>query len=48
MQHDLLQPMLTIQESMMIAADLKLNRELSKEDKLIAVSIFIFQVTLLS
>lgn len=37
MQDDLLQPMLTVQESMVIAADLKLNRELSKKDKLIAV-----------
>ncbi|KAF5302198.1 hypothetical protein FQA39_LY10237 [Lamprigera yunnana] len=34
MQENLLQPMLTTQELMMIAADLKLNRELSKADKL--------------
>ncbi|KAF2899778.1 hypothetical protein ILUMI_06408 [Ignelater luminosus] len=37
MQDDLLQPLLTVEESMLFAADLKLNRELSKKDKLIAI-----------
>ncbi|KAB0799515.1 hypothetical protein PPYR_07395 [Photinus pyralis] len=38
MQDNLLQPMLTVEELMMVAADLKLNRQLSKEDKLTAIT----------
>lgn len=33
MQEDIAQPMLTVKESMMIAADLKLGYSLSKEQK---------------
>lgn len=42
MQDDLLQPLLTVQESMLVAADLKLSRELSKEKKLTAVCFYLF------
>ncbi|GLV33100.1 uncharacterized protein CBL_10447 [Carabus blaptoides fortunei] len=38
MQEDLLQPLLTVQECMLIAADLKLSRELSHMKKLTAIS----------
>lgn len=38
MQVDLLQPLLTVQECMVVAADLKLSRELSQAKKLTAVS----------
>lgn len=38
MQEDLLQPALTVIESMEIAADLKLGRTISKSDKLYSVS----------
>lgn len=38
MQQDLLQPLLTVQECMMIASELKLSRELSRGNKLIAIS----------
>lgn len=41
MQDDLLQPFLTVEESMQIAAKLKLGKELSHEQKLQVVSIFI-------
>lgn len=34
MQEDLLQPSLTVMESMEIAADLKLGHTISKEDKI--------------
>lgn len=40
MQEDLLQPLLTVHEMMLVAANLKLGTELSKANKLIAVSIF--------
>lgn len=39
MQQDMIQPMLTIEESMMIAADLKLSRELTRTQKTVAVSV---------
>lgn len=39
MQEDLLQPRITVHESMMMAADLKLGSVLSKEKKLVIVSI---------
>lgn len=47
MQENLLQPMLTVEELMMVAADLKLNRELSKADKLTAITeiLFILRLT---
>lgn len=38
MQEDLVQPMLTVEEAMIVAADLKLSRELSRKNKKIAVS----------
>lgn len=38
MQEDLLQPMITVHESMMMAADLKLGSDLSREKKLVVVS----------
>lgn len=38
MQEDIPQPFLTVEECMLIAAELKLSLELSKENKLIAVS----------
>lgn len=38
MQDDLLQPQLTVSESMMIAADLKLGKELGKAEKDLIVS----------
>lgn len=41
MQDDLLQPFLTVEESMQIAAKLKLGKELSHEQKLQVVSIFV-------
>lgn len=41
MQEDLLQPSLTIMESMEIAADLKLGHTMSKEDKTKTVIILI-------
>ncbi|CAH0714591.1 unnamed protein product, partial [Brenthis ino] len=40
MQDDLLQPRLTVNESMMIAAELKLGQELSKSEKELVVSLF--------
>ncbi|KAJ8938765.1 hypothetical protein NQ314_011363 [Rhamnusium bicolor] len=40
MQEDLVQPMLTVEEAMVVAADLKLNKSLKKTDKLNAVCIF--------
>ena len=42
MQDDLLQPRLTVSESMMIAADLKLGHELGKSEKKLIVSIFVY------
>lgn len=39
MQEDLIQPMLTVEEAMLVAANLKLSRELSRTDKKIAVSV---------
>lgn len=39
MQEDLLQPSLTVLESMKIAADLKLGHTIPKEDKLASVII---------
>lgn len=43
MQEDLLQPRLTVQESMIIAANLKLGKELGKAEKELIVSmIFLF------
>lgn len=38
MQEDLLQPFITVMESMEIAADLKLGCTISKADKLYSVS----------
>lgn len=38
MQEDLLQPLLTVHECMLVAAELKLSRELSPEDKLTAIA----------
>lgn len=38
MQEDLVQPLLTVEEAMIVAADLKLSRELSMKDKKVAVS----------
>jgi hypothetical protein len=39
MQHDLVQPYLSVHEAMIIAADLKLGSELKKKQKLILVSL---------
>ncbi|CAH2013893.1 unnamed protein product [Acanthoscelides obtectus] len=39
MQEDLIQPMLTVAECMMVAADLKLGKLLKKSDKVKAVSV---------
>jgi hypothetical protein len=39
MQHDLVQPYLSVHEAMIIAADLKLGSELTKKQKLILVSL---------
>lgn len=38
MQQDIYQPMLTVRESMQVAADLKLGHDLTKTEKLEAVS----------
>lgn len=38
MQEDLLQPLITVQEAMVIAADLKLGTNLSKRKKAVIVS----------
>ncbi|XP_044749959.1 ATP-binding cassette sub-family G member 1-like [Coccinella septempunctata] len=37
MQQDLVQPWLTVQEAMVVAANLKLNKEMSPQDKLLAI-----------
>jgi hypothetical protein len=42
MQHDLVQPHLSVHEAMIIAADLKLGSELTKKQKLILVSLTVF------
>lgn len=42
MQQDLFQPMLTVREAMIISADLKLGKSLTKAEKLEVVIIFIF------
>jgi hypothetical protein len=39
MQHDLVQPYLSVHEAMIIAADLKLGSKLTKEQKLMLVSL---------
>lgn len=39
MQEDLLQPYITVEESMLIAADLKLGIDMSKEKKAVIVSL---------
>lgn len=44
MQEDMVQPMLTVEEAMIVAADLKLSRELSMKNKKVAVSQHIFNV----
>lgn len=46
MQEDLLQPRLTVIESLSYAARLKIGRELSKEDKDKAVSIRYYSYTI--
>lgn len=38
MQEDLIQPMLTVEEAMLMAANLKLGRKLDRKEKIIAVS----------
>jgi len=48
MQEDLLQPLLTVLESMKIAADLKLGNTIPKEDKLESVILTqIYQATII-
>lgn len=39
MQQDLYQPMMTVREAMMIAADLKLGYDLTKEQKIEVASV---------
>lgn len=38
MQEDIMQPMLNVEEAMLVAANLKLDKNISKSDKLNAVS----------
>lgn len=38
MQEDLIQPMLTVEEAMLVAANLKLGKKFGFKDKMLAVS----------